>query len=264
MRLALAYEWCRLRTLRSTWWLAVTTLLVTAALAWAFGALLGNMATEVGQAPPVTEALVIMLTKSPVTPVIAGVLGVFAMGHEHRYGTIRTTLAVTPHRVTAFAAKALSIGAFSTLLAFANLAVAWLVALPLIGGDRWEGVSLPLLVRVHLGQVLLVLGWGLAGVALGTMIRSQTAALLTLLAVPLVVEPMLRAALRSSGQALLTTASSFLPFTAGNAMTGVPGTDGTLLDNASQLGPLAGGLAFFAVIALKGVSAVMLFRTRDA
>ncbi|UUN27770.1 ABC transporter permease [Streptomyces sp. FIT100] len=264
MRTALAYEWWRLRTLRSTWWTAAATLMVTALLALAFGALIKDMSADRGQAVPVSELLVIMLTKSPLTPVTAGALGVFAMGHEYRYGTIRTTLALTPRRSVAFGAKAVSIAAFSAVLALANLAVAWAVALPVLAGESLSGVPAALLVRVHIGHVLLVAGWGLAGVALGALIRSQTVALLTLLAVPFVVEPMLRAVLANSGQSLLERVAMFLPFTAGSAMTGAADAGSALLDSGAQLGPLAGGVVFLALITAKTAAAATAFRRRDA
>ncbi|MFE0581569.1 hypothetical protein [Streptomyces sp. NPDC058874] len=264
MTTALAYEWWRLRTLRSTWWTAAATLVVTALLALAFGSLIKDMSADQGHPVPVSELLVIMLTKSPLTPVIAGTLGVFAMGHEYRYGTIRTTLALTPRRTVAFGAKAASIAAFSGLLALANLAAAWAVAVPLLAGDSMDGVSAALLVRVHVGQVLLIVGWGLAGVALGALIRSQTAALLTLLAVPFVVEPMLRAVLTNSGQPVLERAGAFLPFTAGGAMTSAADTSTTLLDSSAQLGPFVGGMVFLALIAAKTAAAVTAFQRRDA
>ncbi|MFC5803108.1 hypothetical protein [Streptomyces formicae] len=264
MRTALAYEWLRLRTLRSTWWTSAATLIVTALLALAFGALIKDMSAGQGRAVPVAELLVIMLTKSPLTPVIAGTLGVFAMGHEYRYGTIRTTLALTPRRAVAFGAKAASIAAFSTLLALANLVVAWAVALPLLAGESLEGVSAALLVRVHIGQVLLIAGWGLAGVALGALIRSQTVALLTLLAVPFMVEPMLRAVLANSGQSVLERAAMFLPFTAGSAMTSAADAGTTLLDSSAQLGPLVGGVVFLALITAQTAAAATAFQRRDA
>jgi ABC-2 type transport system permease protein len=264
MTTALAHEWWRLRTLRSTWWMAAATVIVTAVLAVAFGALIKDMSADQGQAVPVSELLVIMLTKSPLTPVIAGVLGVFAMGHEYRYGTIRTTLVLTPRRPVAFAAKAVSIAAVSVVLALANLAVAWAVALPLLAGESLADVPATLLVRVHMGQVLLIVGWGLAGVALGALIRSQTAALLVLLAVPFVLEPMLRAVLTHSGQSVLQHAAKFLPFTAGSAMTGAADAGTTLMDSSAQLGPLAGGMVFLAVIAAKTAAAATTFQRRDA
>ncbi|MFH8404046.1 ABC transporter permease [Streptomyces sp. NPDC018019] len=264
MSTALAYEWLRLRTLRSTWWAAATTLIVTALLALAFGALIKDMSANRGQAVPGSELLVIMLTKSPLTPVIAGVLGVFAMGHEYRYGTIRTTLALFPDRSITYCAKTASIAAFSALLALVNLVVAWAVALPLLAGESLEGLSATLLFRVHIGQVLLTVGWGLSGVALGTLIRSRTTALALLLAFPFVAEPMLRAVLANSGQAVLEHAAMFLPFTAGGAMTSAADVDTTLLDNGTHLGPLAGGAVFLALITIETAAAVTVFRRRDA
>ncbi|MFE2527585.1 hypothetical protein ACFXEL_25445 [Streptomyces sp. NPDC059382] len=264
MTTALAYEWWRLRTLRSTWWTSAATLIATAVLALAFGGLIKGMSADQGQTVPVSELLVVMLTKSPLTPVIAGTLGVFAMGHEYRYGTIRTTLALTPRRTIAFGAKAASIAVFSALLALANLAVAWAVAAPMLAGESLDGVSAALLVHVHIGQVLLIVGWGLAGVALGTLIRSQTVALLVLLAIPFVVEPMLRAVLMNSGQSVLERAGAFLPFTAGGAMTSAADAGTTLLDSSAQLSPLMGGVVFFALITAKTAAAATALQRRDA
>lgn len=264
MRAALAYEWWRLRTLRSTWWMAVATLISTALLALAFGALIKDMSADQGKGVPVSELLVIMLTKSPLTPVIAGTLGVFAMGHEYRHGTIRTTIALIPRRLTAFGAKAMSIAAAGAVLALANLAVAWVVALPLLAGESLTDVPAALLARVHIGQVLLTVGWGLLGVALGTLLRSQTVALLVLLAVPFVVEPMLRAVLMHSGQSVLEHVGMFLPFTAGSAMTSAADAGTTLMDASAQPGPLAGGVVFLALVAGKTAMAVTSFQRRDA
>ncbi|MEU6708134.1 ABC transporter permease [Streptomyces wuyuanensis] len=264
MTTALAYEWWRLRTLRSTWLTAAATLVVTALLALAFGSLIKDMSADQGQPVPVSELLTIILTKSPLTPVIAGTLGAFAMGHEYRYGTIRTTLVLTPRRPIAYGAKAATIAAFSALLALANLTMAWTVALFQLAGESLEGVSVALLVRVHIGQVLLVVGWGLAGVALGALIRSQTVALLTLLTVPFVVEPILRAVLSNSGQAILERAAMLLPFTAGSAMTGASGGNTTLLESSTQLGPLVSGLVFIALVTAITAVAATLFQRRDA
>ncbi|WDO11360.1 ABC transporter permease subunit (plasmid) [Streptomyces murinus] len=263
MKTAIAYEWCRVRTLRSTWWLAATTLLASALLTWAFGTLLSHMTATSGTTVPGHEALVAMLIKSPLTPAVAGTLGVFAMGHEYQHGTIRTTLMVTPRRLTALCAKGLSIGCFSMLLALANLSVAWLVVFATTTVSLEDPAPATLL-RVHVGQVLLVLGWGLAGVFLGALIRSQTTALFTLLSVPFIAEPILRALLRSSGQPLLEQASALLPFSAASALTDAPTTDTSVLAGTAQLSPLAGGLVFFTSIAVQGAAASTLLTKRGA
>lgn len=264
MRTALAYEWWRMRTLRSTWWMVSATLIVTALLALAFGSFIRDMSAEEGQPVPPCELLIIMLTKSPLTPVIAGTLGVQAMGHEYRHGTIRTILTLTPRRSVVFGAKVASTVAFSLLLALANLAVAWTVALVMRNGDSLTGVSFTVLLRVHIGQIVLIAGWGLAGVALGSLIRSQTVGLLTMLAIPFMVEPMLRAVFSNSGQPLLEHAAKFLPFTAGSALTSVADASTTLMDSSAQLHPLAAGVAFLSSVMVMTAAAATAFYQRDA
>src|SRR5690606_18903011 len=129
LKAALAYEWIRLRTLRSTWWMLGISLIVTALLTLAFSGLILDLQAASGQGVSGTEAVIVVLTRSVLTPVVAGLIGVFAIAHDLRYGAIVTTLLVTPRRIVALAAKALVVSSAAATLALANLAVAWVAGL---------------------------------------------------------------------------------------------------------------------------------------
>lgn len=167
MKAALAYEWIRLRTLRSTWWMLGISLIVTALLTLAFSGLILDLQAASGQGVSGTEAFIVVLTRSVLTPVVAGLIGVFAIAHDLRYGTIVTTLLVTPRRIVALAAKALVVSSAAATLALANLAVAWVAGLVVLRDRVSMDLALYDLVRAQLGFVLLVVGWSLIGLAFG-------------------------------------------------------------------------------------------------
>lgn len=264
MRSAMAYEWVRMRTISTTWWLGAMTLLVTPLMCAAFAALILRMVSH-GQAIAASEALTVLLTKSPFGLLAAGLLGVLSTGNEYRHRTIPTTLLVTPRRGTAVAAKGMLIGLAGVVIAVANLAASWVVVLMMLPGRiAIEAPFFPV-GRAQIGEVALVAGWGLIGVALGILVRSQTVAIVLLLALPYVLEPLARLSLGSSPYGWIARLVDYLPFAAGTAMTSVSAaTPSGLTDAGSRLPPLGGAISFFVfVVALLGLAAV-LFERRDA
>ena len=133
----MSYEWVRPRTVRLTWWLAAVSVAATALAACAYSAVILGMVKS-GAAVDGLEAVVVVGSKASVAPVVAAVLGVFAVGNDYRYGTMCTTLLVTPRRGVALAAKAATVAAFGAALAV----VAWSVG-HLVLGDRLSLAASP-------------------------------------------------------------------------------------------------------------------------
>jgi ABC-2 type transport system permease protein len=261
---ALRYEWVRLRTLRSTWWVLIVALALNAlvALAVARGVVEGSQKLD-------AEGVVTLLTGgsgiSPlsITAVLAGVVGVLALGHEYRHDLIRPTLTAMPRRGVLLAAKAVVVGLWAALVAVAAGACAYGVGWAVIG-DRWSPTLLDGAgtLRALGGFVALVVLTALLGVALAGMFRNVAAALVVLLVLPLLVEPVLDQVLRLDAMAGFADAGRFMPFTAAQRMIAVAG-DGS--GHAfTPLGPLAGGLTFLAFVAVLGALAAALFKLRDA
>jgi len=265
MRHALAYEWIRLRTVASTWWIVGVALVVTPLTCWAFAALILQVMSEQQTPVAVTEVLVVLLTKSPFPFLAAGLLGVFATAGEYRHGTIRATLLTTPRRGVALLAKAIVVALAGAAIAVASLLLCWAVILLYLPGRLQLRAPFDPVGRAQIGEVILVVGWALIGLALGAAIRSQTGAILALMAGPYVVEPLLRAGLGSSSLTWVAGAANYLPFIAGNAMVGMGSdTPSTLLATGSGVTPLVGGLTFVVFVALLLTCAQQLFQRRDA
>lgn len=264
MRAALGYEWARTRTVRSTWWLFGCSLVASALTAWGYAGVLTGM---ISGGLPVNgrEAAVFVVSKASTAPIAAGVLGIFAVGPEYRYATMTTTLLVTPRRTVAFAAKAVVVGCFSMALAVASAAAAWLVAIGMLGGKLRFSLGLGDLVQLHGALLLLVVGWGLVGLGVATVVRSQLLSLGAILAVPFVVEPGIRGVGMVTGQPWLLKAAGYLPFAAGSAMADVTrGVSGTVLAAGSaHVAPALAACVFLLTVTALGAAAVVNFRRQD-
>lgn len=262
---ALRYEWVRLRTLRSTWWLLFVAVGLNGlvALAVARGVVEGSQKLD-------PEGVVTLITGgsgiSPlsITAVLAGVVGVFALGHEYRHDLIRTTLTAMPRRGVLLAAKAMVVGLWAAFVALLAGACAFGVGRVVIG-ERWSPTLLDDgdgTIRALGGFVALVVLTALLGIALAGMFRNVPAALVVLLTLPLLLEPVLDQVLQLDSMADYSDAGRFMPFTAAQRMISVGG-DGS--GHAfTPLGPLAGGLTFLAFVAVLGALAAALFKLRDA
>jgi len=262
---ALAYERVRLTSLRSTWVLSAASLVVAvlAAVAFTLGPSSG------GGALGDQRAYAMVLTAgAQLTPLLMGLLGAFAFGHEYRYGTIRPALTALPRRTPLALAKVLTVALWSAAVAALTVALAALVAL-LLGGGRFDpGVSLSVapVPRMALGVVLYVALSALIGLAFGWLFRNIPAAVSLLLVIPTIVEPLLKVVLSLDALEPLAGIGRFLPFTAGAQLYAYSTVGDPEIPEAlrSDLSPLAGGLTFGLVtLVLLGI-AYALFQRRDA
>jgi ABC-2 type transport system permease protein len=116
----------------------------------------------------------IVLTRSPVTVFVAGLIGAMSIGHDYKFATIDVTMLVTPRRMRAFAAKAVTVALCAVVLAVVSLLIGWAVGLAMLGTDVAGRASLGTLLRAQAGYVVFVAGWGLLGLALTRIFASQS------------------------------------------------------------------------------------------
>jgi len=264
---ALRYEWRRLSTLRSTYWLVGISVFIAAALStligWGFSSVdqieegesfvIGAIATQgaaIGAAP-----LLIAY--------VMGMFGLFTFGHEYRHGMIRATLTAVPNRGALFAAKILLTTAVTgaTALVCTVLGVfignAFLPDIDAVSDD---------VIQVVVGVSIYSALFGPVGLALAALLRNQVGALVLLLLVPLVGELIIRLILiLPSAFDDIQDAAGYLPFDAGAQMF-------TMLDLNQALdifgydpqGPVGGGVTFAVFTALMLALAGALFARRDA
>ena len=123
-------EWIKLRSLRTTWVLAVLAVLTAMAIT---GAATGSVKAGTSA----FERVDLLLTPAPLlVRLFILVFGVMAFANEYRYGTIMPSLAAAPIRGELLGAKLIVLGAFGLILgAVVTLAstVTGLTVLSIIG-----------------------------------------------------------------------------------------------------------------------------------
>lgn len=268
---ALRYEYVRLRTIRSTYWLIglalAFQLIMTMLIAWRFAV------SDSSGGDDVFDILATIGASTGFAPLfiayIIGLLGVFSTGHEYRHGMIRATLTALPSRSHVFAAKIVSTALVSALAALGCIVIA-LVGLLVFSLDLPTGREL---LNMTTGTVTFTVLFALSGLAYAALTRNQTAAVALLLLVPSVVEQIIRAivlAIKAAsddpqGTGGLVTILKYLPYDAGGKLY----TRASLDDLLSFLGyvpfgAVGGGVVMGVFVGGLLAGAYALFLRRDA
>lgn len=267
MRDALAYEWTRIRTLRSTWWLTGLAFVlgtgISGLLSWALHHEFSTQGSvdleEIGPAL-VTQLSAVGAIPSIVCFVLA-ILGIFAWGHEYRHGMIRASLTALSSRPSLWVAKLLVVGVWvAVVVAVTTLAAGVIGTIVLheyvtvFNETTWKVLGFQTLYGV-------LLTW--LAMAFTAVTRSQAFALVTIFLWPLLIESLfylffqIVPALRDDEDVL-----RFLPFAAGGRMTAVlDGASSTFGDPLSELG---GTVVFSGTALVLLVVSLVLFNRRDA
>ncbi len=266
---ALAYEWTRIRTLRSTWWLTGLACFLGIGIATLFSWAIHHEFSTRGVNPTDLDGLgSVVVTQLAATGEIPSVvcfvlaiLGIFAWGHEYRHGMIRASLTALNSRAGFWVAKYLVVGAwvatvgFVILLGSAAVGEVFLHAYSdIFSAETWSTIGWQVLYGV-------LLTW--LAMAFTSITRSQAFALVSIFLWPLLIESLVNVfflivpALRDDTDLL-----RFLPFDAGSRMVDVLSSPtSTFGDPLSSTGGVVvfGGLT----VVLMAVSWV-LFARRDA
>ncbi|MFC0003948.1 ABC transporter permease subunit [Micromonospora siamensis] len=184
---AVAAEWTRLVSIRTTWWTLLAGVLLMAATSAQLAIYVQNSNTS---ADPTDDRGVVtvgsvLIDALDLTQYAVLALGLLAVTSEYATGTIRSTLTATPSRGTVLAAKAVVTGAvtfaFGLLLGLVGVAA----AVPVLG--PWGRTP----VAATVGDVLAVAAYlalvGVLALGLGAVLRSAVLSLIVLLAVLMIV-----------------------------------------------------------------------------
>jgi ABC-2 type transport system permease protein len=181
---AVAMEWRRIRSVRSSWAIAFLAVATSTGLGAAV-VLADGDATG-----PALAADVVNPGQPAPAAVLLGVLGVLTWGHDHRYGTLAPVLGVVPDRLRLSIARIAVASASVAAVAVLAAAGAVLAGVLVSGGDLAGQFTTGPLPRMLLGSVLFGIGCGWLGIGTGALIRSTAGAVAVLFAVPLFVEPL--------------------------------------------------------------------------
>lgn len=204
-------EWTKLRSVRSTWWLLATAVILTVGVA----VFVSPGGTSGQQAPQVLARNAEY--GSFLSQLALLVLGILVFTGEYQSGLIRTSVALVPRRLLLLWGKLAAFGAVTLALSLASSVAAFagaeLARQARHGGPRaWFGD--PQVTRIVIGAGLVLAVTGICGLALGAIIRNTAAALSTVTAVFFVAPLLLRILLPASDQGFLR----FLPSNAGGAL----------------------------------------------
>jgi ABC-type transport system involved in multi-copper enzyme maturation permease subunit len=240
-------ELLKIRTIRSWWAYLIVIVLLTGVAA---AATVGSAAAE----DRVTVDFQLDLVDAAgVAVLLALILGITIITSEFRHGTVTPTFLAEPQRERVIAAKAAAGALVAIGFALLSLLVVALVALPWlqIVGAETRDLDGEVLSR-SAQQVLAAVLWALLGVAIGSVIHSQVAALVGTLVWIFLGEPLL---LGLFGLLDVEGLNPYLPFQALDAADGTGG--GELLSSG------AGVAASIAWIALLGAMGIARTRRRD-
>ncbi|WP_255949856.1 ABC transporter permease [Streptomyces odontomachi] len=255
-RHSLRAEWIKIRTMRSTLFVVLGTLVFCAGLAALNGSSAGaDYALMSPSDQAAFDPLATSLRGYLLAQIALGLLGGLVITSEYGARTIVPTLTSVPHRVRVLASKAV-------VLVGVALPVGVLVSLVgfLIGQASLSGAGAPHLalsdgmaLRGILGGGVYLALAGLFGLALGTMMRSTTATVTTLFGVMLIVQAFAPALPGGAGD---WVSKYWPPIAGGRIITAVQ--DPALLSPGAGLGVMAGCV----VVLMAG--AFVVFHKRDA
>lgn len=228
-------EWAKLWSLRSTWITLSVGLLVLLAFGTIAALQYNSMIESGAELDPEwagASTLTLALFGVPFAMIALGVLGVLTASGEYTTGLIRSTLAAVPTRLPVLWAKAAVYGALAFLVGTVGAFAAFLIASGVLSDTSIAmSISDPGVVRSLLGVGAYLGLVGMAGVALGALLRS-TAGGISALVGTLMLVPGLMSLLPESWQEDITR---YLPSNAGESIFALQHDAGTLTAGAGLL-----------------------------
>ncbi|MEJ7708109.1 MAG: hypothetical protein WKF82_13060 [Nocardioidaceae bacterium] len=267
---ALKYEWLRIRTIASSYWMSGLAIVLSAAICLIMALILTAAEVTDLDISQVTTWVFTAGASAVGTPVLAAmffaIMGVMAMGHEYRYGTNKATLSALPDRPAVLVAKLLILALWVTATVAIILLVNFAITSLFLDQPNFAKDA----IRPVINYWLYCVGFAWAGLALAAILRSQAGAIVAVLVWPLVIEPIVLTILRAT--ALNTDVSvgriyNLLPASAGRRTMFSPYelfVDGGLDVDTGAWGLAASTVVFWvAILGLIG-GGTALFLKRDA
>lgn len=240
---ALRAELLKLRTARLPWGLLALTVGLTSLERLLFDSNAGgtghtsipSLATYAGQSQAINIPGELLL--------LSTILGVVVASGEYRHRTATNTYVAAPNRRTVMTAKAVAAASLGLLFGLASAAAATIIGLSFTSaGGHHLLLSSATISRYTIGAMLGSSLLSAAGVAVGSLIRSQVGAIIAIFMWGFVLEQTIGA--------VYNTAQRYLPYTAAAAMAGAKlGSEKTPLPFASALVLLFGVALVVALIA---------------
>ncbi|TPW70649.1 ABC transporter permease [Schumannella sp. 10F1B-5-1] len=258
-------ELIKLRTVRSTWLLALVMLLYVGVSAGGFAAIAGAASDQQNSpfaAGGIDVAPLVYSLATSVGYVFLVLVGALAVTTEFRFQTLTPTLLATPRRASVLVGKLAAgvvvgivfalVGLVATVGIGGGLLAVFGIDTELGDGDTWA-----LLGRIVLAMVL----WSLIGVGLGTLLPNQVVVIVVVLAFTQFIEPILRVA--SAFADWTAEIGRFLPGAAGDALVGSSLFTSISGGAADPLEQWQGGLVLLGIAAVLTIAGSLTTWRRD-
>lgn len=247
-------EWTKLRSVRSTRWSLLVTLLLIVGLGILVCVIFNSRWPHLDPRERADfHPLRANLAGVNFAQLAIGVLGVLVITAEYSTGMIRSTLSAVPRRLPVLWGKALVFGAVAFLVSLPAVLITFFAGQAILSGQHINTtISHPGVLRALFGAALFMTVMGLFGLGLGAIVRS-TAGGISLLAAIVFVLPPIMGLLPSS---FSNSVDPYLPSNAGGAIWTINPDPGTLA-------PWAGFAVFCAYAAVAIAIAAVLMVRRD-
>ncbi|MBT0771854.1 ABC transporter permease subunit [Kineosporia sp. J2-2] len=246
-------EWIKFRSVRSSLWTLAAGVVLLVGLSALIGSVTMSQWDSLDEATRASLDPVALATSgSTFAQLATGVLAVLMITGEYTTGMIRASLTVVPRRLPVLWAKLAVFSAVTFVVTLISSFAAFFVSQAVVSG---HGLSVPITdgdaLRAVFGLAFYLTVAGIVAMALGALLRTTAAGISTLVAVFLVIPPLVSLLPASVSGDLV----KYLPSSAGQAMFGTGGGDGSL-------SPGTGALVFCAyAVVLVAVAAWRLRRT---
>jgi len=247
-------EWTKLRSVRSTYWALLATLLLIIGIGILvcviFNARWPHLSPhERAQFNPLRANL----AGVNFAQLAIGVLGVLVITAEYSTGMIRATFSAVPKRLPVLWAKAIVFAAVAFLLALPAVFIVFFVGQSILSGQHINiSISHPGVVRALFGAPLYLMVMGLFGLGLGAILRSTAGGISALAAIVFVLPPIIGLFPTSFANSV----DPYLPSNAGGALW-------TINPDAHTLAPWSGFAVFCGYTAASILIAAILTKRRD-
>ena len=163
-------EWTKLRSLASTIWCLLATVVLVAGIGVAYATL--RVARPPAD-PSTFDATSVSLAGVQLAQFAIGVLGVLFFTGEYATGSIRVSLAAVPRRLPILWGKAIAFGLSTVVVCVPAVLTSFVAGQSILSTKHLDTrLGDPGVIRAVLGSALFLVAVGLLGLGLGSLIRN--------------------------------------------------------------------------------------------
>jgi ABC-2 type transport system permease protein len=247
-------EWTKLRSLRSTRWALLVTLILIIGIGILACAIFASRWPNLSFEDRLRfHPLRVSLAGVGLAQLSIGVLGVLVISGEYSTGMIRSTFCAVPKRLPVLWAKVAVFAAVTFVVSLPAVLIVFFAGQSILSSQHVQiAFSYPGVARAVIGAALFLTVIGVFGLGIGAIVRHTAGAIVTFVGIMFVLPPILGLLPSSWSDAI----NPYLPSSAGNVLW-------TITPEGHTLSPWAGFALFCGYAAASIAIAAVLMARRD-